>query len=149
MGEDYFVAWWNVENLFDEEHSPRRSEKLQRALGRSVEGWTPALRDRKVAQLASVIAQMDDGAGPDLLGVCEVENELVMGLLADAVRGLLPGRDYRVAHADTVDKRGIDVAFIYDAGLLTVPEGQVFQHVVMRRTGTRELLQVNFRTRRG
>jgi endonuclease/exonuclease/phosphatase family metal-dependent hydrolase len=149
MAEGYFVAWWNVENLFDEEHSPRRSEKLQRALGESLVGWTAALRDRKVAQLASVIALMNGGAGPDLLGVCEVENEFVMGLLTDAVRAAVPGRDYRVVHADTVDQRGIDVAFIYDAGLFSVPAGQVFQHVVMRRTGTRELLQVNFQTTEG
>jgi hypothetical protein len=96
-----------------------------------------------------VIGQMNDSEGPDLLGVCEVENEFVMDWLANAVRGLLPARNYRVAHADTVDQRGIDVAFIYDADLFTVPEGQIFQHVVMRRTGTRELLQVNFRTAEG
>jgi hypothetical protein len=34
-----------------------------------IAGWTPALRDRKVTQLASVIAQMNNGTGPDLLGV--------------------------------------------------------------------------------
>lgn len=125
MAEGYFVAWWNVENLFDEEHSPRRSEKLHRALGESLVGWTVALRDRKVARLASVIALMNEGAGPDLLGVREVENEFVMDLLADAIQGALAGRDYRVVHADTGDQRGIDVAFIYDASLFTVPVGQV------------------------
>jgi hypothetical protein len=30
----------------------------------------------QIGQLASVIAQMNGGAGPDLLGMCEVENEL-------------------------------------------------------------------------
>ena len=34
----------------------------------------PQLRDRKIDQLASVIAAMNTGQGPDLLGVCEVEN---------------------------------------------------------------------------
>lgn len=142
MGSMY-VAWWNVENLFDEENSPRRSEKLQRAVGKSLAGWTAALRDRKVERLASVIALMNGGSGPDLLGVCEVENEFVLTLLADAVRARL-GRTYRVAHADTIDQRGIDVAFLYDPAVFTVPPGELFQHVVMRRTGTRELLQVNF-----
>ncbi|WP_199043382.1 endonuclease/exonuclease/phosphatase family protein [Glycomyces salinus] len=146
MGSAYRLAWWNLENLFDEENSPRRSDKLKRALGKSIEGWTPELRDRKIAQLASVIAQMHEGAGPDLLGVCEVENEFVLTALAAAVDDLLPGRDYRIAHADTVDRRGIDVAFLYDPALFSVPEGQIFQHVVMRRTGTRELLQVNVTT---
>ena len=34
----------------------------------------PQLRDRKIDQLASVIAAMNTGHGPDLLGVREVEN---------------------------------------------------------------------------
>ena len=33
MASRYYVAWWNVENLFDEENSPRRTEKVARALG--------------------------------------------------------------------------------------------------------------------
>lgn len=142
------VAWWNLENLFDVEDSPRRSEKLARVLGASVEGWTAGLLERKVDRLASVIAGMNAGRGPDLLGVCEVENEHVLRLLAEAVRSRL-GRPYRTAHADTSDRRGIDVAFLYDPGLLRVPPEAVHQHVVVRRTGTREILQVNFRTRAG
>jgi predicted extracellular nuclease len=149
MPSTYFVAWWNVENLFDEENSPRRTEKVARALGTSIVGWTPALRDQKIGQLASVIAQMNGGAGPDLLGICEVENEFVVNRLRDAVNGLLPARTYQVAHADTSDERGIDVAFLFEPGLFTVPQGQEFQHVVMRRTATRELYQVNFQTHQG
>jgi hypothetical protein len=34
-----------------------------------------------VAQLASVIAQMNGAAGPDFLGICEVENRFVIDLL--------------------------------------------------------------------
>jgi predicted extracellular nuclease len=151
MAVEHYVAWWNVENLFDEENAPleRRSDKLQRAIGGDLVGWTPVLRDRKVAQLASVIAQMNDGAGPDLLGVCEVENRFVVDLLATAVQALLPGRSYAVVHADTADARGIDVAFLYDTTRFTVPDGEVFFHVVMRRNATREILQVNVRTNPG
>jgi len=148
MPSSYYVAWWNLENLFDEENSPRRSEKLQRAIGDDLAGWTPALRDRKIAQLASVIAQMNGGAGPDLLGVCEVENRFVLELLVAALDGPLAARHYEVVHADTNDARGIDVAFIYDRELFAVPAGQVFFHVVMRRNATRELVQVNFKTHR-
>jgi Endonuclease/Exonuclease/phosphatase family len=149
MPSTYYVAWWNLENLFDEENSPRRTEKVARAIGNDIAGWTPALRDRKVAQLASVIARMDDGAGPDLLGVCEVENRFVLDLLADALHDGPLGRQYSIVHADTGDARGIDVAFLYDPGLLEAPAGEVFFHVVMRRNATREIVQVNFRTHRG
>ena len=149
MPSTYFVGWWNLENLFDEDGSPRRSEKLQRTIGRDLAGWTPERRDRKVAQLASVVSQMGGGAGPDLLGVCEVENRFVLELLVGQLGTTLPRRDYAIVHADTSDARGIDVAFIYDADLLTVPPGEVFFHVVVRRNATREVVQVNFRTRAG
>jgi hypothetical protein len=141
------VAWWNLENLFDEENSPFRTEKVKRTLGASIVGWTPVLRDLKIKQLASVIAQMNDGAGPDLLGVCEVENRRVLELLVDQLAVLLPDRIYAIVHADTDDARGIDVAFLYDPRDFEVPDGEVFFHVVMRRNATREIVQVNFRTR--
>jgi len=143
----YYVAWWNLENLFDEEDSVDRTDKVRRALGASIKGWTPALRDRKIGQLASVIAQMNGGAGPDLLGVCEIENRTVLNLLVARLRVMLPGRVYQVVHADTADARGIDVAFLYDPALFNAPAGETFFHVVMRRTATRDIVQVNFVTR--
>jgi hypothetical protein len=149
MPSDYLMAWWNVENLFDIEGSPRRPDKVKRAIGNSIIGWTQALLDRKVAQLASVIVQMKGGAGPDLIGFCEVENEFVLKLLQDAMNAALPNRTYDHVHADTSDDRGIDVCFIYDTAFFSVPlplKDSVFQHVVMRRTATREIMQVNFLT---
>lgn len=139
---DYHIAFWNIENLFDIEGSPRRTEKLSRALGKSIIGWTQDLLDRKVSQLSSIIRQLNDSAGPDILGVCEVENDHVMGLLVDALAPL--NRNYQFVHHNTDDQRGIDVAFIYDADLFFVEN--VFDHVVMRRTATRDILQVNFLT---
>lgn len=69
--------------------------------------------------------------------------------MRDSVQALLPQRSYEVAHADTRDQRGIDVAFLFDPALFSAPPDQRFQHVVMRRTATREIFQVNFRTHRG
>lgn len=148
MPATYHVAWWNVENLFDEEGAPpdRRSDKVLRTIKNDIAGWTPQLRDRKIAQLASVIVQMNGGAGPDLLGVCEVENRFVLELLVAAMDAQLPGRSYGIVHADTSDARGIDVAFVYDTTVLRVPPGETFFHVVMRRNATREIVQVNFET---
>lgn len=152
----YYLAWWNLENLFDEEGAValgRRTDKVQRAIGTSIKGWTPQLRDRKIHQLASVIAQMNDGKGPDLMGMCELENRFVLDALVAAVNTALAApRTYSVIHADTDDARGIDVAFIYDSTLFEVPapiEEHVFFHVVMRRNATREIVQVNFRTAAG
>jgi hypothetical protein len=145
----YYVAWWNLENLFDIESAPRsrRTGKVMRALGDDLKGWTRPLRDRKIDQLASVIAQMNEGRGPDLLGVCEVENRYVIDLLVENLRKRLNRRDYGIEHADTEDTRGIDVAFLYDTDCFAVPANETFFHVIMRRNATRELVQVNFKTR--
>jgi hypothetical protein len=146
MPSTYSVAWWNLENLFDHRDAPR-TEKLQRAIGSDLANWTPQLRDRKIEQLASIIRQLGGGLGPDLLGVCELENGTVLQMLVDRVQALT-GRNYAFVHFDTVDQRGIDIAFIFRPELFNAPANELFQHVVMRRTATREILQVNFRTHR-
>jgi endonuclease/exonuclease/phosphatase family metal-dependent hydrolase len=149
----YYIAWWNLENLFDEENAValgRRTDKVFRAIKNDIAGWTPQLRDRKIDQLASLIATMNSGRGPDLLGVCEVENLFVVDRLLERVNAMLSApRSYAVVHAETDDARGIDVAFIYDDTLFQVPlplRDSVFFHVVMRRHATREIVQVNFKT---
>ena len=95
MPSTYYVAWWNLENLFDEENSPPPDREASSARSaRDIAGLDAGAADRKGHQLASVIAQMNDGAGPDLLGVCEVENRFVLDLLVDASTPL-PGRSTR------------------------------------------------------
>jgi len=145
MPQQYHLAFWNLENLFDVEGSPRRSEKLTRVLGNAIIGWTQQLLERKIAQLASVIRRMNSGRGPDLLGVCEVENRFVLELLVQALVPL--GRNYEIVHHDTADQRGIDVAFLYDQTIFQAQD--VFSHFIMKRTATRDIVQVNFRTSRG
>ena len=51
--------------------------------------------------------------GPDILGVCEVENENVLKKFRDSLQQTLD-RGYKIIHADTQEERGIDVAFLYD-----------------------------------
>jgi len=142
---DYYIAFWNVENLFDTEDSPCRSDKLQRVLANELNGWTSDILNRKISQLASIIRRMNRGGGPDILGVCEVENERVLNMLKNTLAPL--NRNYKIAHEDTSDRRGIDVAFIYDSGLFAAEDQ--FSHFVVKRLATRDLFQVNFRTNSG
>lgn len=148
---EYFLAWWNVENLFDAEDSSNRSDKLKRALGRELKGWTKAILDKKIAQLSKIILRLNNNTGPDLLGVCEVENKPVVEKLANSLASLHQ-RSYKVIHADTSDERGIDVALIYDSKRLEIERDQdhkelVFSHFILKRVATRDILQVNFKTR--
>lgn len=142
--EEYYVSFWNVENLFDVEDSPRRSDKLQRVLANELEGWTDSILNRKIHQLGSIIMQMNQGNGPDLFGLCEVENDYVLNLLKESLAPLQ--RNYAIAHHDTSDHRGIDVAFIYDEDLFTTSPEEQFSHFIVKRYATRDLFQVNFRT---
>ena len=102
---EYYVAWWNLENLFDIENSPNRSDKLNRVLAKELRGWTEEILDKKIGQLSKIISKMNDNKGPDLLGVCEVENKSVVEKLATSLTGLAQ-RNYKVIHADTLDKGG-------------------------------------------
>ncbi len=141
MASQYYVASWNLENLFDTEDAPR-TDKVRRAIGKDIVGWNANLLNRKVSQLASIIRKMNNGAGPDVLGVCEVENEHVLKMLIEALAPL--GRKYGFVHHESPDTRGIDVALIYDEALFTT--GKVFDCFVVRRTATRDILQVTLKT---
>jgi predicted extracellular nuclease len=143
---EYYLAWWNLENLFDTEDSRDRPEWLQQRLKNELAGWDDSVLDSKLERLASVIRRLNQDRGPDLLGVCEVENRKVLEKLLAKID--LPGRRYAIVHSDTRDQRGIDVAFVYDSKLFRKPfKRDVFNHVVLKRNATRDILQVNFRTR--
>ncbi|MCP4633067.1 MAG: endonuclease/exonuclease/phosphatase [candidate division Zixibacteria bacterium] len=140
----YSIAWWNVENLFDVFNAPLRPERLKKTLKSELKGWTQSVLNKKINQLASIIKQINNSKGPDILGVCEIENEEVVKLLSDKMEELT-GRKYKVAHHNTKDARGIDVAVIYDK--TKFKELDTFAQVLYKRNATRDIFQVNFRTK--
>ena len=145
---NHFIAWWNLENLFDVEDAPlaRRPAYLAKTLAGELKGGDQAVLDQKIVQLAWVIEQMSGGDGPDILGVCEVENKYVLDLLVAALIGL--GRNYQVIHHDTSDNRGIDVAFIYDTDIYGF-DGTIYHYEVMKRYATRDIVQATLTTAKG
>lgn len=133
---NHFVAFWNLENLFAPEGFASREPWLAQRLASDLNGWTQALFDTKIDQLASIIRQMNGAQGPDILGVCEVENAFVLQQLTARLNGQINTRNYAVAHVDsTQDRRGIDTAFVFDSPKYTVDPNAIFSHFVMRRTG--------------
>ena len=144
---EHFIAWWNVENLFDERDAPleRRSESVRRKIIADLQNWTAAVLEQKITNLASIIRLMNDGNGPDILGVCEVENRFVLEQLMNHIT--IAGRNYDLIHHDMSDNRGIDVAFIYDANKYTFLENEFFNHTVIKRYPTREIIQATLRIR--
>ena len=106
---NYYVTWWNLENLFDSENA-LRTDKLRRALNKELEGWSDEILEKKIKQLVKMLRTINGSNGPDILGVCEVENENVLKKFRDSLQQTLD-RGYKIIHADTQDERGIDVAF--------------------------------------
>jgi predicted extracellular nuclease len=134
------IAFWNVENLFDRENDPNRPPELQSKLAGELQGWTTDIRDQKIKNLANIINQMFNRQGPDLLGVCEVENEEIVQRLASQIN--IPGRNYGVVAHSSADARGIDVSFIFDQN--TLQAANPSHHVVIKRTATRDLFWCTF-----
>ncbi len=135
--KEYCVSWWNVENLFDSQAAPR-GDKLKRVLGKELKGWNSTVLNKKISQLSKIIAQLNGGAGPDILGVCEAESKEVLKKL---VAKIPLSRNYKIAHDDGKDNRGIDTAFIYDTDSFKMKEK--FSHFIVKRNATRDLFQVN------
>ncbi len=128
------VAFWNLENLFDITASPIAAD-----LGFTpANGWNQAVLDAKLKNLAEVINLMHGGQGPDLLGICEIENEaLVKQLIAVTGR-----QDLKVAtYKDSPDIRGIDVSLIYSDKVFKQEKGAT-SHLVHLRYPTRDIFEV-------
>jgi hypothetical protein len=150
--QEYSILWWNVENLFDVEKSPNRTEKLQRTLQKELTGWTEDILEKKISQLSQIISKTHNNMGPDIMGICEVENRIVVDKLKRKLNDSIPHHNYEIVHADTNDKRGIDIAFLYDINKFEVEKDQnnndlVFSHFVVKSEATRDILQANFLTK--
>ena len=102
--------------------------------------WSvPGLAEESVAT-EPVAAALESAAEAE--PVAE-ENEYVLEKLVLGLSSL--SKDYQIAHADTGDGRGIDVAFLYDNSKFKLEE--TFQHWVVKRSATRELFQANMKVR--
>lgn len=106
------VGFYNVENLFDtinqenvndEEFTPQGANK-----------WNAEKYKIKLQNLAEVISQIGDEmvkGGPIIMGLCEIENRSVLEDLVN--EPLLKPMKYGIVHYDSWERRGVDVALIY------------------------------------
>jgi endonuclease/exonuclease/phosphatase family metal-dependent hydrolase len=128
--DEFFIGSWNLENLFDTKDDPSVKGDEQYT-PESAKHWNKERLDIKLKNLGKVISKMNDGKGPDVLGVCEVENREVVEMLVEQLKSL--GRKYEIIHKDSPSERGIDCAIIYDSGVFTLVEPQ-FHHVDAENT---------------
>jgi predicted extracellular nuclease len=153
MKTAHYITWWNVENLFDVRNSPKRPAWLERKLNSELKKWTKTILNTKLKNLASIMQLINEGKGSDIFGLCEVENQDVLQLLADRLNDALPDRSYEIILHNSDDKRGIDIGVIYDTKKYSIKqmngENKVFTYRITKRSPTRDILQIELLTKGG
>ncbi|MFN0728363.1 endonuclease/exonuclease/phosphatase family protein [Polaribacter gochangensis] len=106
------IAFYNVENLFDTINDPTKNDEaspmMELKVNKSNIYWD------KIDKIGNVISQIGfekTKTGPAIIGISEVENRAV---LEDLVKSkFLKKMNYEIIHYESPDKRGIDVALLY------------------------------------
>lgn len=162
------IMTFNVENLFDARDDAGKDDRtyLPLAMKQTREhrqacaevpverwrrqcldwDWSEEIVERKLSAVAEAILQVDDGRGPDILALQEVEN---IDILERLRQDHLAGAGYRrgiLIEGD--DNRGIDVAFL---SRLEVTEAPALHRIPFEDFGperiadTRGILEATFR----
>ncbi len=104
------VMEWNVENMFDTIHDEGFQD--EEFLPQNNRLWTSHRFWQKMTELARVIVAIGENGGiPDIIGLCEVENDTVMTMFTR--RSVLRVLHYDYVMTNGIDQRGIDVALLY------------------------------------
>ena len=112
------IAFYNVENLFDTENDPITYDDDRTPDGK--DHWTEEIYQAKLKNMAKVISEIGadvTGTSPAIVGLCETENRKVLEDLVN--QESLLGKEYGIVQFDSPDRRGIDVALIYQKKLFT------------------------------
>ena len=140
------IAFYNLENLFDTIDDPDTLDDDFTPEG--FKKWTPKRYRKKVFKLAKTISEIGletTEQPPALVGIAEVENELVVQDLINA--GPLREIDYSYVHYDSPDERGIDTGLLYHKDYFEVLFSEPIPLLVYNPKGerdtTRDILYVH------
>ncbi|MDH4274125.1 MAG: hypothetical protein OEW08_03715, partial [Gammaproteobacteria bacterium] len=125
LAGNFAVVTMNVENLFDLEDDPNKTD----------EGDTPTPRqlEIKLRKLSSMIVETLNV--PALLILQEVENQTILQVLGDRVNAMA-GTRYVATSFDSSDARGIETGLLWDANQIQGMRAQsVTQSLYMELTG--------------
>ena len=138
--ESFRVMFWNVENLFDVKDDKAKQD--DDFLPDADRHWTYSRYRDKLKNIAKTIVASGNERVPDLVGLCEVEND---SCLYDLIkRSPLREAGYRYVMTNSPDERGIDVALLYQRGSFKLLDKQIIRipnHLV-KRGPTRDILHV-------
>ena len=110
----YVVGFYNLENFYDT--IPDKIADDSEYLPNGAMNWNTMKYTNKVKNLAFAISKMP--ANLAILGVAEVENR---GVLEDLVsQPTIKDRRLQIVHYDGPDRRGVDVALLYNPAIFKV-----------------------------
>jgi len=121
--EQYTIAFYNLENLFDVHNDKDVLDEDFTEIGRKQ--WTPQRYQKKIQKLSDAISKIgteQTGKLPSLIGVAEVENRRVLEDLIEQPK--LIKANYGIVHYDSPDERGIDVALLYRKDVFTLEDAR-------------------------
>lgn len=123
------VGFYNLENLFDTLVDPDPNKIMQSSFTpKGSKKWTSERYHSKLNKIASVIANLGVDAAPNglaILGVAEVENKTV---LTDLIKKkTIQNKNYQIVHSESPDKRGIDVALLYNPTIFSLTSSASFE----------------------
>ena len=136
------VVFWNVENFFDYTDQGTGESDAEWS-SRGSRRWTKKRFQAKCDEVAKSLFWIGDRYGkmPDVIGLAEVENRLVLWKLLNET--LLRKCGYKIVHYDSKDRRGIDVALLYrESSFRKVSHSVVTPSIDGEKMATRDILQV-------
>lgn len=142
------IAFYNLENLFDTENDPVTYDDDRTPEGK--DRWTEEVYRQKIKNMAYVIADIGSDISkntPAIIGVAEIENRNVLEDLIN--EPILVSKDYGIVHYNSPDKRGIDVALLYQKSVFRPVHSSTHELVIFqdsdptKRKFTRDQLLVS------
>ena len=115
--QNHVIGFYNLENLFDTYNDPAKNDEEFLPEGKNQ--WTEVKYQKKLQNMAKVIKAMkeENGVWHALLGVSEIENRLVLEDLV--MEPQIAEANYQIIHYDGPDRRGVDVALLYNPKVFT------------------------------
>ena len=133
----FTIAFYNIENLFDIENDPYTND--DDFLPNSAKRWTAKRYRNKLIKLGLVISKIgspEHESPPNLIGLAEVENREVIDDLLNST--YLKDIPYGAVHYDSMDERGIDVAFLYHKETFELLNSETFSVYLENDEGIRD-----------
>ena len=139
------VAFYNLENLFDTINDITKNDEASPMM--ELKGNRSKVYWDKIDKLSTVISQIGkdkSNTSPAIIGVCEIENRAVLEDLITSEK--LKSKRYGIIHYESPDKRGIDVALLYQQRYFKPVHHQSFNPNIYRdgrKVYTRDQLLVS------